>query len=430
MGWFEAVLAFLTEYTEEAGAAGGLLAVGGAAWAIIKKPWKKPETVQLDAGTIRQIARDEKQSARNDVAYFIETRKALKAELEAELAEAHAEEKDQLRGRIAELEKQLTDPDAALAEAEKTIADLTARLERMGNEVGGERLAEARAALKNFDYSVADEIFAEVEARQELAVQDSARAAFGRGEVAEAEVRWLDAAEHYERAARLERSYDTLVKAGMFLWRAGRYAEAIAQEEALVRLARDDIVPEDPRNGTALNNLAESYRAVGRYKEAEPLLREAMEIDRKALGKDHPDYAIDLNNLAGLLRDTGRQDEAEPLYREALMVTERALGKEHADYAIRLNNLAEVLRETGRQGEAEPLMREAMEIDRKALGEDHPDYAIDQNNLAGLLCETGRREEAGPLYEQALGIVEAALGAEHPRTKLVRGNLEAFRAGE
>ncbi len=162
-----------------------------------------------------------------------------------------------------------------------------------------------------------------------MAVQQAARATFGRGEVAEAEVRWLDAAEHYKRAARHDPSYDTLAKAGMLLQRAGRFTEAIAQKEALVRLVRQEIETDDPRHGSALNNLALSYVTTGRYDEAGPLYREALQVTGRAQGKQHPDYAVRLNNLAGLLQATGRRAEAGPLLEQALQVVEAALGAEH-----------------------------------------------------------------------------------------------------
>ena len=85
---------------------------------------------------------------------------------------------------------------------------LEALLERSGNDIGGDRIAQAKAALEKGDYSIADDIFAEIEARNTLAVQETARAAFGRGEIAEEQVRWADAATHYTRAADLDPTFD------------------------------------------------------------------------------------------------------------------------------------------------------------------------------------------------------------------------------
>jgi tetratricopeptide (TPR) repeat protein len=278
-----------------------------------------------------------------DTYSFLKLQKHLKAELEAELLLAHADEQDRLRARIAELESRISHPETALKAAQTRISDLETLLERSGNYIGGDRITEARMALGRGDFSIADEIFAEIEARREMDVQEAARAAFGRGEIAEEQVRWTDAAEHYSRAARLDPKYETLAKAGEFLLRAGRQADAIQQGEQLVKIAKTEFGSEHEKTATAINNLASSYRATGRYDEAELLFREALAITGKTLGEAHPDYATDLNNLGSLLQATGRSDEAEPLYREALAVFETALGAEHPDTQLVRGNLERFL---------------------------------------------------------------------------------------
>ena len=429
MEYYTAVLEFLTEHKDVLGSSAAVVAIAVVVWAVITRPFRKEKKLDLTDDTIEKIApRRPEQGPQLTVAEFIHMRREMKADLEVDLATAHADEKDLLSARIGELEKQLADPDAALAEAQERVAKLEALLERSGNNIGGDRIAEARDALERGDYSIADDLFAEIEARRALEVQEAARAAFGRGEIAEAEVRWGDAADHYARAARLDPGYDTLIKAGDLLWRTGRHSDAIQHNEQLVGIAKLDFGEEHEKTATALNNLAASYRANGRYDEAEPLFRQALEITRKVLGEAHPAYATRLNNLAGLLRATGRYDEAEPLLRQALVIDRKTLGVAHPTYATRLNNLAALLQETVRNDEAEPLFRQALEITRMTLGEAHPTYANALNNLAGLLDATGRYDEAEPLYRQALAVCETALGADHPTTQTVRGNLEKFLA--
>src|SRR6056297_1017500 len=206
-----------------------------------KWPFSKPKPTQLAPDTIDQIKPPQaKDGPALHVAEFIRLRRELKADLEAELAEAAEAEKSQLRARIAELEKHIANPDEALAEAQKRIKDLEALLDREANQIGADRIAEAKAALEQGDYSLADDIFAEIEARNELAVQETARAAYGRGEVAEAEVRWHDAHTHYANAARLDPSFENLFKAREYGWRAGQYTDAQRHGEALLALARKD----------------------------------------------------------------------------------------------------------------------------------------------------------------------------------------------
>ncbi|WP_299416706.1 tetratricopeptide repeat protein [uncultured Sulfitobacter sp.] len=373
------------------------------------------------------------------------------------------EEGDLLNREIAALKAQIANPEASLKEAQKRIRDLEGILERAGNEIGGDRIAEARAALEQGDYSIADELFAEIEAREQMAVENSARAAFGRGEVAEAEVRWADAANHYARAASLSATYDHLYNASNFALKAGDFAAGLrfakemkrksraegdklelssALDRAATALQNSGNYPaaeplfrevlaltgelegkESESYANGLNNLAGLLDATGRYEEAEPLYRDALEIDRKTVGEVHPSYAIRLNYLAELLRVTGRYEEAEPLFREALEITRKAVGEAHPSYAVRLSNLAGLLEATGRYEEAEPLFREALEIVRKIVGEAHPDYAVYINNLAFLLRRTGRCKEAEPLYRKALEITRKTMGEAHPDYAIGLNNL-------
>ena len=292
-----------------------------------------------------------------------------------------------MQAKIAEFERRLADPAAAFAEYTAKITQLEKLLEDTTGataDIGENRIKAAQAAAEAGDFSEADTIFAEVEALEAKAVKRASDAAFGRGLIAEEQVRWGDAADHFANAARLQPNYDTLIKAGTYLWRAGRHGDAIRVEEELVSLARAQFGNGSEETAVALNNLAESYRAAGRYAEAEPLFRQALEITRKTLGEGHSEYAKHLNNLAGLLQDKG-------------------------DYAG-----------------AEPLFRQALEIDRKTLGEGHPSYAIRLNNLAALLKAKGDYVGAEPLYRDAVAVMEAALGVEHPNSKTLRENLERF----
>ncbi|MFD1157429.1 tetratricopeptide repeat protein [Roseovarius aestuarii] len=391
--------------------------------------FKIPPKLDLSEDTIGKLKADTPEHGpRLTVSDFIRIRRELKEELQAELDDAAQEDRTQLRARIAELESQIANPEKALAEAQTRIAELESLLEREGNEIGADRIADAIAALEKGDYSIAKDLFAEIEARAQPDVQRAARAAYGQGEVAEAEIRWHDAAEHYRRAAQLNPTYDSLAKAGVFLRRDGRYKDAIRFEEDLVAFARQELGDDDPKTATALSNLAESLRGAGEYDRAEKLLNEALEIDKATIGERHPDYATDVNNLAAVLRVQGRNAEAEKLYRQALEIGKATIGEGHPFYATCLNNLALAVEGQGRHEEAEGLYRQALEIDKATIGEGHPNYAIDLNNLAGVVETQGRYEEAERLYRQALEIFEKSLGPEHPNTIGTRSNLDELRA--
>ncbi len=383
----------------------------------LARKFQKPQKVEL-------IQPDD--NPRLDVDSYLQIQKKMRADIKAELEDAHTDERNTLFAKIAELDALIANPDQALQAANEQITKLETLLVREGNDIGGDRLTKARTALEAGDYSIADEIFAEVEARADLEVQSAARAAFGRGEIAEAEIRWADAATHYSKAARLDPSYVTLGKAGTFLWRAGQHKQSIKIDQDLLDLAQQQYGETDPKTITALNNLALSFHAEGNYTAAEQLYRQALALDAKTLGTDHPDYATNLNNLAGLLDDKDDYAAAEPLFRQALAIAAKTIGVEHPTYAKYLNNLASLLQVKGDHTAAEPLFRQVLEIDAKTIGTGHPTYATHLNNLALLLHDKADYAAAEPLFQQAVSVSEAALGAEHPDSKRLRKNLESF----
>jgi CHAT domain-containing protein/Tfp pilus assembly protein PilF len=163
----------------------------------------------------------------------------------------------------------------------------------------------------------------------------------------------------------------------------------------------------------------------GRFTDAIPLAQRALAIREKALGPDHPATATALNDLAELYRATGAYTQAEPLYQRALAIFEKKLGPEHPVTA--LNNLAALYHATGAYAQAELLYQRALAITEKVLGPVHPDTAGSLNNLAGLHRETGAYTQAEPLYQRALTIFEKKLGPEHRATATALHNLAELR---
>ena len=333
-----------------------------------------------------------------------------------------------LQLQLAEVERQRLDLDNSYDQAVKELQKLRAKLSDLGEGIAQERIVAAKQALERGDTSKADELFAEVERLEEQAVYRAAHAAYQRGKIAEDEIRWYDAAEHYRRAAGLADEMFLIGKAADFFLRTGDYDDALHfSKKALERARRlkNLFGLRDRQVSKSLDRLATSYRFLGRHSEAEPLYRQAIEIDKATVGEMHSDYASGLGSLAELLRDLSRYKEAEPLYRQAIEIDKTTIGETHPKYAIDLNNLAILLKSTGRYEEAEPLFRQAVEITRTALGETHPDYATHLNNLATLLQDLGRYEEAERLYRQAMKITKASLGETNPDYATRLNNLAA-----
>ena len=341
--------------------------------------------MKLDDATTAAIAPVQaKDTTALTVTDFIRLRRELKADIERDLEAADGSEKFTLRAQIADLETQIANPTEALATANKRIADLEDILDRAGNDIGGDRIIAAKAALEQGDYSIADDIFAEIEAREEIAVQNAARAAFGRGEVAEAQVRWHDAYTHFARSASLAPTYQHVNKARWYAGLSGNYPEAFSLGEKLVSLARSE--DNSTQLAEALNNHAIGLRRLGRYPEAEGLYGEALKIDADTIGTAHPDYAIQLNNFASVVQDQGRYGEAEGLYREALKIDVDRIGTAHPAYATRLNNLGVNMYYQKKFTEARDLLEQALVIQKATLPADHPEIALTERSIAAVIA--------------------------------------------
>ncbi|WP_300055959.1 tetratricopeptide repeat protein [uncultured Roseobacter sp.] len=343
---------------------------------------------------------------------FLALLERRETEIRADVDRAHTAEQEVLRAQLAEIEYQKANLNTAYAETLQDLRDLRLRLADFKGQVPRDRLEAAQAALYAGERDEADALLAELEDQMQNSVKLAAEAATTRGQIAEQEIRWADAANHYARAARLDPSFNSLHSARTFVWLSGSYAQAAQLGKDLLALARAE--GDQLQLSVALNEHGLTLNAQGEFAEAEALYREALEIDRLTIGEEHPDHAIHLSNLAAVVLAQGRYEEAESLQRQALQIGRATIGEEHPTYAIHLNQLARVVRVRGRFEEAEGLLRRALEIDRATIGEGHPEYATRLHNLADVVQAQGRIEEAEGLIRNALEIDRATIGEGHP----------------
>lgn len=297
----------------------------------VKKPQAKTVNALVDALDIQQEEVDAcRAPIRADAvqATQLEAITAFAQSLQDKLAKKEAELKSAkgdttlLQQQIQELTRRAQNPEAALAEAQATIRKLEDALEREGNaeDISEARMADARKALEAGDFSIAEDIFEEIKARDQLAVDRSARASFSLGEIAEQEVRWADAARHYDQSAALNPQFNSLTKAYEFAWRSGQYETASMLCKKARESAKTEFGELSEEFSKTLNDGALIYKSRGRYDEAEPLYKQAIEIGKATIGEKHPNYAIRLNNLAGLYNSMGQYGDAESLYKQAIEI--------------------------------------------------------------------------------------------------------------
>ena len=246
------------------------------------------------------------------------------------LAQVHGDERRLLENELTEVQRQLANIEPAYTEAQQQIRELETALARLSDDSSDTQRAEIRAALETGDFSPADAVLAEIAARTDGAVGRAAEAAFQRGHIAAIQIKWGEAATHFDTAARLNPTDAHLNAAGIFAARAAQYKPALRYFEELLELSHREHGERSPETARVLNNLARVLRATGRYAEAEPFHRHALEIVRTTRGEEHPSYATEPQQPRWCASGNG------PVCRgraAALEIRRTTLGEEHPDYA-------------------------------------------------------------------------------------------------
>ena len=335
-----------------------------------------------------------------------------------DLERAHVSEKAAIRAELTAVADKLSNVEADYRRTLEELAGIKAKLQRFDNQIGEAERNAAYDALDRGDRSIADALFAALETKAQErandALAEAAEMAFERGKIAEQEIRWFEAADHYSRAAQLAPNYDRLYKANEFAWRAGRHAEAASLGEALLGVAKREHGEKTAKTASALQALAASYRALNRKPKPKDCCSRRSKLIKSPLANSTRITQPTSTRLALCSEQWAVPKDAEPLLRRAVEVDRATSGDPHPAHATRLNTLGALLRATGRCDEAEPLLRQAIAIDRVTIGEKHPDHAVRLVTLGALLREVGRRSEAEKLLHQAKDTIQTTLGEKHP----------------
>ena len=281
------------------------------------------------------------------VGYTIEQHERILKEQEAklrkELANAYALERrnTELEAKNARLETDLKKK--ALSEIQTQLADLRSSyaekvkqleqtIEELGVVAGGvdpKTLEEAEAAVGKGDAALADALFAKVEKQNQPAAEKSARAAFGRGQIAEWNFDYRSAYAHYQRA--ISRVGDNVKYLDAGARMAIRWTELdrsigwSEQAETILLKAESD----PSSRSSVYNNLGSAWQDKGEYDKAIGYFEQALASDLRTYDEAHPTVARDRNNLGGAWQDKGEYDKAIGYYEQALAIFVLKLGNNH-----------------------------------------------------------------------------------------------------
>jgi tetratricopeptide (TPR) repeat protein len=295
-----------------------------------------------------------------------------------------------------------------LAEIEQL---LVAAAQALG-QVGPGQVSTAVAVLRTGDPGPADLILSQLSDLNAAPADLAARLAFARGLIAEAALRWPDAARHFSAAARLNPDPRALRKARDMVSLTGDLTTAFRLGQGMLVLAETSGTAAD--RAMALAEHALTLEAQDRLPEAEGYLRKAVVAWRAAEGHEGADHARHLAALARVLEAQDRLPEAEGALRKALEVTRATLGEDHPDYCGRLNALGTILQAQDRDADAEPLHHKALILARQLSGGQHPVTVDCLTGLAQLAERQGRLDLAERLYRQALDLEQTLIGRTHP----------------
>ena len=343
---------------------------------------------------------------------------------ELALKNAHNDEKMQLYTQIHDLKNSLANLPESLKKEQEKNAELVARLEQMESKTAEKKFQKSIDAFNKNEFSKADKILTEIEENEKLSKKEFGVIAHTRGEIAEQDIRWHDAANHYARAVQFDSCFITLIMAEKLALATGDYDSALSLGEEAKKAAIKEHGEDTEEYASSLSNLGLVHIKQKKYKLAEQLLQDALKIYQNKLRKKHPDVAMGLNNLGGIYQEQGQYTKAKYFFKRALNISKETLGTKHPNTAEALINLGGAYRELGEFKKTKPLLKQALNIQEKILGINHPHTAISFNNLGGLYCEQKKYKQALPMFQQALEIFEATLGPNHPDTKATKQNYE------
>jgi eukaryotic-like serine/threonine-protein kinase len=189
----------------------------------------------------------------------------------------------------------------------------------------------------------------------------------------------------------------------------GRYDEAAqSYESALALWQAED--PSSVAHAHALGDFGKTHFRAGRLARAAETFEEAAVITAEVLGPWHPDVAKLRGNAATAYHALGDYAKAREGFEDALRRLEQIYGPDHLAVATVLTNLGNVHYRSGDYAAAVEMGRRAIRIKEAQLGPGHPKAGMNLNNVAMALSKQGEHEEALTTYRRA----EASLAAQGP----------------
>ena len=302
---FDLITAFLNKNKEILATVG--MIVAGIVWLARKffgsRKASVPPTSTTASSDTGNIAQGNTNSTISIGASF-EQYKADLAEKEKEIRELSVNaalsdrDKTDLEKELAAIEKLRVDEKGSYQAHIKDLQERIARLDQLVGQVPDKLIEDARQALIKDDKTQAEKLFKQVTEQAASPIKAAAEAEYQLGKLAEDEINYRKAYQHYQRAAQLA-----------------------------------------PDNTIYLNQAGVVAQTLGQYQKAIGYLELALASDLTTFGEDHLTVARDRNNLGLAWKSLGEAQKAIEYYELALATLKKKLGAEHPNTKTTAKNL-------------------------------------------------------------------------------------------
>jgi serine/threonine protein kinase/tetratricopeptide (TPR) repeat protein len=206
--------------------------------------------------------------------------------------------------------------------------------------------------------------------------------------------------------------FDDKLKSAEEAYENGRYDKALVSFEALVKTARTDFEPGDPRLAETLHNLGNAYFKQDQYDEAEKTLTEAMSLQSKQ--GETTALADTMTDIALVYCAQGQFKKAETSLNRALNIHLAKSGANSDDVADSKTALANLHIKEGRVADAMKELKEALNIRQKEKNPSLYDLANTENVLATDYQLQHNLTKARSFYQSAMKNAQQGFGPNHP----------------
>ncbi len=334
-----------------------------------------------------------------------------------------------IKMQIGEIDRRLRNPASSYLERKERMNEIQKILHQTKEETRNYEVKNADDLLKGGDLSGADTVFSEALAEPESKDEHAAQAAFGRGIIAEEEIRWSDAANHYKHAADLTPDARRLGKAAEFLRRVWRMTEAEHYKRERIRILSPSFADDPQLEGTELSNLSSILRENGKDQEAEVAIQRSIELAKPENGGSLYLFAKRMHGYASFLAERNRVPEARTAFQSSLAAFAKAPNKKQKPHVEAQIDWANFQHYHGNVAEAYRIAKGLYDGVTEQQRKQDPDLiGTMANTLAHIEWRLSHWNDASVHFDDALQLNTAAFGPNGHRTKQVADSREIFRS--